>query len=169
VKEVSMSVAFTALRALVFAGAFLWLWTWVAASVRPLDARLGGSLAAWAAWPGALALALGAGLTLWCIGAFVLRGRGTPAVFDAPRRLVITGPYRYCRNPMYVGGALLLAGFGLVNRSPAILLLTAPWWLLFLAVAVFYEEPALRARFGPQYEEYCRAVPRWIPGGARRH
>ena len=102
---------------------------------------------------------------LWCCANFVLVGRGTPAPFDAPRRLVISGPYCYVRNPMYVGGLLFLIGYALlfVEFSTALV-----WYALGLIVAVnlfilFYEEPTLKHRFNGDYEEYCRNVHRWIP------
>lgn len=117
-----MVLTFVALRSVVFAFGFLWLWTWVALSLLRFDAALGGPLADWTALPGWAVLALGGMVAAWCIGTFVVRGRGTPALFDAPRRLVAVGPYRYVRNPMYVGGAMLLLGLGLVDRSPCIVL-----------------------------------------------
>ena len=113
---------------------------------------------------GAMALAaVGAGLALWCVGTFVRVGRGTPAPFDPPRRLVVAGPYRFVRNPMYLGAGLALAGAALFYTS---------WWLvgylglLFLAshlFIVFHEEPALGRSFGQEYREYCEAVGRWVP------
>src|SRR2546423_1238445 len=52
---------------------------------------------------GLVPLAMGVGIILWCFVAFVRRGRGTPAPYDPPRRLVISGLYRFVRNPQYVG------------------------------------------------------------------
>jgi protein-S-isoprenylcysteine O-methyltransferase Ste14 len=64
---------------------------------------------------------------------------------------------------MYIGGFLVLAGFGLYEQSPAILLFTLPWLLLAHLFVILYEEPHLRATFGTPYEAYCRAVRRWLP------
>ncbi len=64
---------------------------------------------------------------------------------------------------MYIGGALLLLGFGLYQRSPSIVLFVPAWWLLAHLLVVFYEEAHLRSKFGPDYDEYCRRTPRWIP------
>jgi len=158
-----MLLTLVALRSVVFACAFLWLWAWVALSLRRFDTALGGPLAAWTHLPGWAVLALGGAVAAWCIAAFVVRGHGTPALFDAPRRLVAAGPYRYTRNPMYVGGALLLLGLGLVERSPSIVLFVPAWWLLFHLLVVLYEEPTLRDKFGRDYVDYCRRTPRWIP------
>ena len=65
--------------------------------------------------------ASGAVLALWCIVTFIVIGRGTPAPFDPPRRLVVVGPYRLVRNPMYVGAGLALAGAALFYESWALL------------------------------------------------
>src|SRR5262245_61539400 len=100
-----MKLSFVALRSAVFAAGFLGLWTWVALRLRPYDSLLGGPLPPWSRPAGYAALALGGIVAAWCIGAFVIRGHGTPALFDAPQRLVGVGPYRFVRNPMYIGGA----------------------------------------------------------------
>jgi protein-S-isoprenylcysteine O-methyltransferase Ste14 len=105
------------------------------------------------------------GVVLYIVSAtgFVEKGKGTPAPVDPPRLLVTSGPYRFTRNPMYLGGTLILLGEAVLFES-AILLA----YLLFICSAfslfvVFYEEPHLRKVFGPAYEEYCRNVPRWLP------
>src|ERR1051325_4561701 len=156
-----MTLIFLALRTAVFATAFLSLWTWIALLLRPLDRFLGGPLADWTAVAGAPLLAAGALIAGWCVGTFVVRGRGTPAPFDAPRRLVAVGPYHVVRNPMYVGAALLLLGLGLRQRSPAIVLFVPVWWAAFHLFVVLYEERALRRIFDGEYEDYCRRTPRW--------
>jgi protein-S-isoprenylcysteine O-methyltransferase Ste14 len=158
-----MTLTFVALRSALFACGFLWLWTWVALQLRPFDAVLGGPLPAWTRAVGWLVLAGGGVVVAWCIGAFIVDGRGTPALFDAPRKLVARGPYRYARNPMYLGAALLLLGLGLYQRSPSIVLFVPAWWLLFHLLVVLYEEVALRSKFGRDYDEYCQRTPRWLP------
>jgi protein-S-isoprenylcysteine O-methyltransferase Ste14 len=107
--------------------------------------------------------AAGAAVALWCVFTFAFIGRGTPAPFDPPRRLVIRGPYRFVRNPMYIGAGLALASAALFYESLPLLAYTA---LFFLATQVFvlvYEEPTLRKTFGQEYEAYCRQVRRWWP------
>jgi protein-S-isoprenylcysteine O-methyltransferase Ste14 len=158
-----MTLTFVALRTALYATGFLWLWAWIAQLLRPFDDLLGGSLPVWSRAPGLFALAVGGVVIAWCLCAFVVRGRGTPALFDAPTRLVAWGPYRYTRNPMYSGAALLLLGFGLYQRSPSIVLFVPAWWLLFHLLVVFYEEVTLRGKFGPDYDAYYRTTPRWIP------
>jgi len=121
--------------------------------------------------PAALAVQL-AGLALLAAGLcffvaslrrFAGEGEGTLAPWDPPRRLVVRGPYRYVRNPMISGVALVLFGEAALLRSPAHL----AWAALFLALDAVYiplvEEPGLARRFGASYREYCAHVPRVIP------
>ena len=104
---------------------------------------------------------LAARCSLACIATFVTRGRGTPAPFDAPRALVAVGPYRYVRNPMYVGAAALLLGAGLVVGSPSIALLSVAFLAIAHVLVVVYEEPALAETFGDSYAAYRASVHRW--------
>ncbi len=113
---------------------------------------------------GIIVATIGAALTAWCVVSFVSIGKGTPAPFDAPRRLVVRGPYRFVRNPMYMGAALALAGAALFCQSAALLLYCAGFLMFFHAFVILYEEPTLRRKFGPDYEAYCRHVRRWRPG-----
>ena len=107
--------------------------------------------------------AAGGALALWCIYTFASAGRGTPAPFDPPRRLVVGGPYRFVRNPMYVGAALALAGAALFYESLPLAAYAALFLLATHLLVVFYEEPALRETFGPDYEAYRGRVGRWWP------
>jgi len=67
---------------------------------------------------------------LSCIVVFVVRGRGTPAPFDAPRELVAAGPYRWVRNPMYLGAGMVIVGYGYAFRSTvSVLLLAVAMWI----------------------------------------
>jgi protein-S-isoprenylcysteine O-methyltransferase Ste14 len=94
---------------------------------------------------------------------FALRGKGTPAPIDPPKKLVVEGPYRIVRNPMYWSVALVMFGEGLVFHSLALAELTAAFFAAANLFVLFYEEPALRRKFGAEYEDYCRRVPRWLP------
>ena len=107
--------------------------------------------------------ASGAVLALWCIVTFTVIGRGTPAPFDPPRRLVVVGPYRLVRNPMYIGAGLALAGAALFYESWALLGYGAVFALVMHLFVVVYEEPTLRATFGADYVRYCERVRRWWP------
>jgi protein-S-isoprenylcysteine O-methyltransferase Ste14 len=111
---------------------------------------------------------IGVVLAVWCVLTFVFAGRGTPAPFDPPRRLVVRGPYRVVRNPMYLGAALLLAGSALFHRSLVILAYAGAFLLILHFFVVGYEEPALRRTFGADYEGYRARVSRWLPSRATR-
>ena len=113
---------------------------------------------------GAIATVGGAALAVWCILSFAVIGRGTPAPFDPPRRLVVRGPYRYVRNPMYLGAGLALAGAALFYQSGVLLAYAGAFLLAMHAFVVGYEEPTLRETFGGDYESYSRRVRRWLPG-----
>ncbi|MGA3286117.1 MAG: isoprenylcysteine carboxylmethyltransferase family protein [Bacteroidota bacterium] len=106
---------------------------------------------------------VGAVVALWCIFTFATVGKGTPAPFDPPRRLVIQGPYRFVRNPMYIGAGLALAGAALFYESLPLLGYTSIFFLATHFFVVSYEEPILRQTFGQEYETYCRQVKRWLP------
>jgi protein-S-isoprenylcysteine O-methyltransferase Ste14 len=92
-----------------------------------------------------------------------VRGRGTPAIFDAPRAFVAVGPYRYVRNPMYLSAIATFCGAGLYMRSLAVLAFTVAWLIVIHLFVLFIEEPGLQRRFGGTYDEYRSRVPRWLP------
>jgi protein-S-isoprenylcysteine O-methyltransferase Ste14 len=113
---------------------------------------------------GMMISAVGAAVALWCIFTFAALGRGTPAPFDPPRRLVIQGFYRYVRNPMYIGAGLALAGAALFYESWPLLGYVAVFLFIAHLFVVWYEEPALRQTFGQDYDAYTERVRRWWPG-----
>jgi protein-S-isoprenylcysteine O-methyltransferase Ste14 len=94
---------------------------------------------------------------------FVLEGLGTPAPVAPTERLVVSGAYRYVRNPMYIAVLATIAGQALVFGRAALLLYGAAVLAAFAAFVHWYEEPTLRKQFGAQYENYRRAVPGWWP------
>jgi protein-S-isoprenylcysteine O-methyltransferase Ste14 len=112
---------------------------------------------------GMLLGACGAAFALTCVLTFALVGKGTPAPFDPPRRLVDRGPYRLVRNPMYVGAGLALLGAALFYQSMALVGYAGVFLIVTHLFVVFYEEPTLRQTFGNDYERYCRRVGRWWP------
>lgn len=105
----------------------------------------------------------GSANALWCIFTFASVGRRTPAPFDPPRRLVSRGPYRFVRNPMYIGAGLALAGAALFYQSWSLLSYAAFFFLATHLFVVCYEEPALRQTFGQDYGAYRARVRRWWP------
>lgn len=99
----------------------------------------------------------------WCAFDFTVTRRGTPAPIDPPKRFVAVGLYRIVRNPMYVGGLLIILGQSLYFQAAVLLAYAAALFAAFHLFVVLYEEPALRRTFGPAYIAYCARVPRWIP------
>jgi protein-S-isoprenylcysteine O-methyltransferase Ste14 len=158
------STPFILLRALTYASFFIglllvWLPARVLASAgisRPEQMAapqvIGMFLGAWGAW-----------LALWCIISFIVAGRGTPAPFDPPRRLVVVGPYRFVRNPMYLGAGVALLGAALFYGSWGLLVYGMALLLVTHLFVIAYEEPTLRVKFGAEYEGYCARVHRWLP------
>jgi len=112
---------------------------------------------------GLAGIACGAGLLVVCIWHFAVSGRGTLAPVDPPRELVVRGPYRFVRNPMYLSVTTIIAGELLVTRSTALLAYGAAWFAAVNLFVLGYEEPTLRRRFGASYERYTGTVGRWIP------
>jgi protein-S-isoprenylcysteine O-methyltransferase Ste14 len=112
---------------------------------------------------GTLTVVSGAILVLSCILTFVFVGRGTPAPFDPPRRLVMRGPYRLVRNPMYIGAGLALTGATFFYQSFELLWYIGACFLVIHLFVVAYEEPTLRRTFGTEYDAYAEHTGRWWP------
>ena len=157
------SRAFALARAAVVATLFVSLWVWF--FPRWFAASRGVALEPRVTVLAGLLMVTGALIMLRCVFDFAWTGRGTPAPFDPPRRLVITGLYRWVRNPMYIGMGAFLLGETLalppIRREMALLMAAA--FVVVNAFILMYEEPALRAAFGEEYIDYCRHVRRWIP------
>ena len=152
-----------ALASLAVGACFLALWFWLLPPWLGFQGD-GAAIETWR-WLGVIPGSLGFALAIRCIWDFGWTGRGTPAPVAPPQRLVVTGFYRYVRNPMYVGffaGWLgLWIMFGRANTGSITVAV-----VFVLCVELFvraYEEPILRKMFGVGYEEYCRNVPRWWP------
>jgi protein-S-isoprenylcysteine O-methyltransferase Ste14 len=154
---------FASIRTVVYMTGFVVVWAWLALAVHRLDPAIGVTMPVWVRQLGFVLLAAGGVLALTCGFLFATKGRGTPAPFDAPREVVAVGPYRYVRNPMYIGGLLVLAGFGLIERSLSILVLTVGAAVLAHLFVVVVEEPRLEWKFGDGYRRYRRSVNRWLP------
>ena len=109
---------------------------------------------------------------LWVIGALVLlscfwdfahKGLGTPVPIDPPKKLIVSGLYRYVRNPMYVGVFLAIIGHFLWFGYWIMPVYAGIFFMIVHAFVTLYEEPSLKERFGAAYETYLYEVPRWIP------
>jgi protein-S-isoprenylcysteine O-methyltransferase Ste14 len=147
---------FALVRSIVVSLAFVSIWVWF------LPRWLSGPLEV--IHPaGALIIAAGSVLAGWCVVEFACRGHGTPAPFDPPRRLVISGPYRFVRNPMYVGLAIILAGEALLTARVWFLAELGVLGLALSLLVRLHEEPALRRAFDDDYRRYSAAVRRWVP------
>ena len=114
-------------------------------------------------WAGSLAGLTGLCVSLWTVSLFVKVGQGTPAPWSPPLKLVVCGPYRHVRNPMITSVLFMLLAEALLLQSSLI----AGWMVLFFLVNSVYfllfEEKSLRKKFGNDYFEYSKNVPRWIP------
>jgi protein-S-isoprenylcysteine O-methyltransferase Ste14 len=153
----------TTIVSLAVGAAFLALWFWLLPPWLGFQVDLSGP-ARWR-WIAAVPSALGFAVALRCIWDFGWTGHGTPAPVAPPQRLVVVGFYRYVRNPMYVGFITGWVGlwviFGRANRaSLTIALIGVVGLALFVRL---YEEPTLRKKFGTDYDEYRKNVPRWLP------
>ena len=112
---------------------------------------------------GVVLIAAGLSLLLDSFARFAIHGLGTPAPVAPPKHLVVSGLYRYVRNPMYVAVSSLVFGQGLLFGSQQVLQYGVAVVVGFHLFVLLYEEPALRAKFGNEYDNYCRNVRRWWP------
>jgi protein-S-isoprenylcysteine O-methyltransferase Ste14/pimeloyl-ACP methyl ester carboxylesterase len=124
------------------------------------------------AWPrvregsfNVLALVLlipGITLLLWCVRDFFVTGKGTLAPWDPPRKLVSSGPYRFSRNPMYVGVSLILLGWAVAFGLRGLLVYALIVMAGFHLHVVFFEEPWLARTHDRRWSDYRARVPRWL-------
>jgi protein-S-isoprenylcysteine O-methyltransferase Ste14 len=110
---------------------------------------------------GALVLASGVGLVLSARLLF-LRTKQSPVPWTPTPELIVAGPYRLTRNPMYAGISLVQVGVGIVSANPWLFLAAAVALGIVHRIAVVPEEEYLAARFGAPYEEYRRRVRRYL-------
>jgi protein-S-isoprenylcysteine O-methyltransferase Ste14 len=147
---------------------FFWLAPGTVAGLIPWSLtgwRMGPPLLGLAAirWLGAVVFAAGLGVTLECFWRFATRGLGTPSPVAPTEHLVVSGLYRFVRNPMYVGVLAMIVGQALWLGSPLLLGYAGLVWVAFTTFVLAFEEPTLRRTFGAEYEAYCARVPRWLP------
>ena len=122
-----------------------------------------GDFQLWRFLTGAVCLITGIVLAVMTVRLFYRLGNGTPAPWDPTTKMIVAGPYAHVRNPMITGVVLILAGEALMLSSLAI----GIWAVVFVIINMLYlplsEEVGLRKRFGKEYDEYCKNVPRYIP------
>ncbi len=156
IKAALGSLAFLVLAPGIVAGLIPWLITgW-----RPLPP--GDGLDA-LRWTGVLLIASGVAIVLEAFARFALVGLGTPAPVAPTRTLVISGFYRFVRNPMYVAVSALIFGQAVLFASWGVALYGVVIAVAFHTFVVLYEEPTLAEAYGEQYAAYRAATPRWIP------
>jgi protein-S-isoprenylcysteine O-methyltransferase Ste14 len=117
----------------------------------------------WLRWIGAVVGAMGLLGLLECFARFALVGLGTPAPVAPTKHLVVSGLYRYVRNPMYVTVLGIVLAQAMWFASLSILGYAMLVWLTVHLFVAFYEEPTLRRTYGDEYRTYCENVGRWIP------
>lgn len=137
----------------VVAGLVPWLLTGWRSSDPPAALQVAG-------W---LAIGAGAGVVLEAFGRFVVEGIGTPAPVTPTDRLVVGGLYRYVRNPMYLAVGAVILGQAAVLGSWTLVAYAAVFGATVWSFVHWYEEPALRRRFGAEYDDYVSHVPGWWP------
>jgi protein-S-isoprenylcysteine O-methyltransferase Ste14 len=116
-----------------------------------------------ARWLGGALILVGAAVLLDSFARFAWQGRGTPAPIYPTATLVVSGAYRYVRNPMYLAVTALIAGQGLLIGSISLLIYALAFSVVTYLFVLVYEEPTLRRTYGAQYEAYAAHVRRWLP------
>ena len=114
-------------------------------------------------FPGLIVPLAGVVVTAFCIKDFYKLGSGTLAPWDAPGVLVAGGLYAYCRNPMYIGVLLVIAGLALLFTSPLVLIYCVIAAAAFHLRVIKYEEPQLMKQFGKRWLIYSAMTNRWLP------
>ena len=113
-------------------------------------------------YAGIFVFVIGFIIMLSCIISFAVKGRGTLSPVDPTKRLVITGLYRFSRNPMYVGVIMILIGEAIFFQSASLWMYSLFVLMAFNIFILLHEEPRLRKVFREQYNQYCKKVRRWI-------
>lgn len=110
-----------------------------------------------------LLIVLGAALIFWSTFHF-LKMKGTPVPFNPPAKLVVTGPYKFARNPMVSGVFILLFGVGFALKSPSLICLFTPLYIWANVWELKHiEEPEILIRLGDEFAAYYRDTPMFMP------
>jgi protein-S-isoprenylcysteine O-methyltransferase Ste14 len=113
-------------------------------------------------YAGAIIFITGLTIMLSCIVNFAVKGKGTLSPADPTKHLVITGLYKYSRNPMYIGVMLILIGEAIFFQSGSLWIYALFIFSAFTLFVLLVEEPRLTNDFGEEYKSYCKRVRRWI-------
>ena len=129
---------------------------------------IAGGSAYRAHWPPAIAdapaftlMAIGVAIYAMCALRFATEGKGTPAPWDAPRKIVIGGIYRWTRNPMYVGVITALFGEAWWLNTQGMWVYAIAMPIAFHLRVIMYEEPAMRRISEGDFASYTSRVKRW--------
>jgi protein-S-isoprenylcysteine O-methyltransferase Ste14 len=133
-------------------------------AIAKLGPRFGWSQLAPAWWnlTGLIVVAIGLALYAWCLAFHFRSYRASVRISFSPPHLVIAGPYRFSRNPMYVSGLFVWFGWTVFYGSPAVFVALVLLWSIFAFRVIPHEERQLEALFGDDYLDYKRSVRRWI-------
>ncbi len=119
-------------------------------------------------------IVMGCGILIYLLTltSFLLRGKGTPAIWfskaisfiigEEPMKMVSSGLYKYSRNPMYLGVITTVAGEGIFFQHSILLWYTFALFIIFTLVVIFIEEPHLEEKFGEEYKKYKKRTGRWL-------
>jgi protein-S-isoprenylcysteine O-methyltransferase Ste14 len=123
-------------------------------------------------WVGLVILVAGVLIYLWAAVSFLMRGKGTPAIWftkpisfiigEEPIKVVSSGLYKYSRNPMYIGVITTVLGQGIYFQYSNVLWYALSLFIIFNLVIVLIEEPHLEEKFGEQYKSYKKKTRRWL-------
>ena len=105
----------------------------------------------------------GSALFVYTVFLFKMLGQGTLAPWEPTKKLIVEGPYRYCRNPMITGVFFMIVGEGLMLYSTNILAWAVAFFIINTLYFIFVEERSMMQRFGGDYLKYKKHVPRWLP------
>lgn len=112
---------------------------------------------------GSILIVIGFGFALWTISDQLFRARGTPIPVVATKVLLVSGPFRLCRNPMGFGAITAYLGLAILSGSPVSILIVVLFTGFFIAYVKGFEEKELEARFGQSYRDYRASTPFIIP------
>jgi protein-S-isoprenylcysteine O-methyltransferase Ste14 len=131
--------------------------------LRSFDAAVAVALPDFLHYVGIVLVPAGAALSYASFWLCITQGRGTAFPTEPPKEMMILGPYRYVRNPMYVGNLAMIFGGALYLSSPALLLYAVAMCFVTHLYVTASEEPVLKRRYGDLYLRYVQTTPRWLP------
>lgn len=111
---------------------------------------------------GIVLIIIGITAVIYLIFIFKILGNGTPVPIEPTKKLIVKGLYKYSRNPLYISHLTILLGIALFFGRITLFIYCLLVFLVFNAIIIYWEEPQLKKRFGKEYLNYMRKVPRWI-------